>query len=82
VARTKHSSPSQPTGTAACRYQFVRGFRFLVASPPVQDLLFSAKHLFGAASYCATSAASYLGPARSGCSSADQCKPARPSCLA
>jgi hypothetical protein len=27
-----------------------RRSRFLVASPPVQDLLFSAKHLFGAAS--------------------------------
>ena len=31
---------------AACRYPFVGGSCFLVASPPVQDLLLSAKHLF------------------------------------
>ena len=30
---------------AACRYPFVGGFCFLVATPRVQDL-FSAKHLF------------------------------------
>jgi len=59
TARAEHSSPSQPTGTAACHYRVIRGFRFLVASPSVQDLLLSAKHLFGAASYCAASAASY-----------------------
>jgi hypothetical protein len=31
---------------AACRYPFVGGFCFLVATPGVQDLLLSAKHLF------------------------------------
>jgi len=43
TARAEHSSPSQPTGTAACHYRVIRGFRFLVASPSVQDLLLSAK---------------------------------------
>ena len=41
---------AQPTARAQpCCYPFVGGFCFLVASPPVRDLLLCAKHLFVAA---------------------------------
>jgi hypothetical protein len=40
---------AQPTGhvRGSVRYPFIGGFCFLVATPRMQDLLFSAKHLFG-----------------------------------
>src|SRR5262245_41335154 len=53
MARSAPRGPSIPASPraadrhgAACRYPFVGGSCFLVASPPVQDLLLSAKHLF------------------------------------
>jgi hypothetical protein len=46
--RTALALRGRPAAAQPCRYSFI-GFRFLAASPPVQDLLFSAKHLFDAA---------------------------------
>src|SRR5262245_20662413 len=54
MARSAPRGPSIPAspraadryGRGPCRYPFAGGFCFLVASPPVQDLLLSAKHLF------------------------------------
>src|SRR5215831_6990102 len=51
MVRSAPRGPSIPAPRAdrhgaACRYPFVGGFCFLVATPRVQDLLLSAKHLF------------------------------------